>query len=115
MKNYVNSVMHRTGIPLTKTHHWKNFATTAEIKDTSHGYADKKNYKHKVRNVTEDESEAIGGESDKSEKSINRIEKINRITDRNNWLTALIKIKGIEKEFLVNTGSPISIMPVGEK
>ena len=35
-------------------------------------------YKRKVRNVTEDESEVIGGESDESETSINRIERINR-------------------------------------
>ena len=43
----------------------------------------RENYKRKVRNVTEDESEAIGGEFDESETSIHRIEKRNRITDRN--------------------------------
>ena len=41
MKNHVNSAMHRTGIPLTNARHWENFATTAERKDISHGYADK--------------------------------------------------------------------------
>ena len=73
------------------------------------------NYKRKVRNVTEDESEIIGGESDESETSIHRIERINRITDRNKCLTAVVKVIGIEKEFIVDTGSPISIMPVDEK
>ena len=73
------------------------------------------NYKRKVRNVTEDESEIIGGESDESETSIQRIERINRNTDRNKCLTAVVKVNGIEKEFIVDTGSPISIMPVDEK
>ena len=75
----------------------------------------RENYEHKLRNVTEDESEAIGGESDESETSIHRIEKINRITDKNKYLTAVVKINGIEKEFIVDTGSPISIMPEDEK
>ena len=64
----------------------------------------RENYKRKVRNVTEDESEIIGGESDESETSIHRIEKINRITDRNKCLTAVVKVNGIEKEFIVDTG-----------
>ena len=55
----------------------------------------RENYKRKVRNVTEDKSEVIGGESDGSETSINRIEKINRITDRNKYLTTTVKVNGI--------------------
>ena len=74
----------------------------------------RENYKRKVRNVTEDESEIIGGESDESETSINRIERINRITDRNKYLTTTVKVNGIEKEFIVDTGSPISILPADE-
>ena len=74
----------------------------------------RENYKRKVRNVTEDESEIIGGESDESETSINRIERINRITDRNKYLTTAVKVNGIEKEFIVDTGSPISIMSADE-
>ena len=74
----------------------------------------RENYKRKVRNVTEDESEVNGGESDESETSINRIERINRITDRNKYLTTTVKVNGIEKEFVVDTGSPISIMPADE-
>ena len=67
----------------------------------------RENYKRKVRNVTEDESETIEGESDESETSIHRIERINRITDKNKCLTAVININGIENEFIVDTGSPI--------
>ena len=74
----------------------------------------RENYKRKVRNVTEDESEVIGGESDESETSMNRIERINRITDRNKYLTTTVKVNGIEKEFIVDTRSPISIMPADQ-
>ena len=74
----------------------------------------KENYRRKVQNVTE-ETTAIGGESDESETSIYRIEEINRITDRNKYLTAKVKVNGIEKEFIVDTGSPISIMPADEQ
>ena len=73
----------------------------------------KETYRRKVQNVTE-ETETIGGETDESESSIHRIEKINRITDKNKYLTAKVKVNGIEKEFIVDTGSPISIMPAGE-
>ena len=74
----------------------------------------KENYKRKVQNVTEEETTATGGESYKSESSTCRIEKTNRITDRSNYLTAKVKVNGIEKEFIVDTGSPISIMPACE-
>ena len=74
----------------------------------------KRNYRRKVQNVTE-ETAAIGGESDESETSIYRIEEISRITDKNKYLTAKVKVNGIEKEFIVDTGSPISIMPADEQ
>ena len=74
----------------------------------------KENYRRKVQNVTE-ETTAIGGESVESETSIYRIEDINRITDKNKYLTAKVKVNGIEKEFIVDTGSPISIMPADEQ
>ena len=63
----------------------------------------KENYRRKVQNVTE-ESAATGGESDESESSIYRIETINRIIDKNKYLTAKVKVNGIEKEFIVDTG-----------
>ena len=73
----------------------------------------KKTCRRKVQNVTE-KTETIGGESDESESSIHRIEKINRITDKNKYLTAKKKVNGIEKEFIVDTGSPISIIPADQ-
>ena len=75
--------------------------------------AEKEIFKRKVQNVIE-ETTANGEESDESDSSIYRIEKTNRITDRNKYLTAKLKVNGIEKEYVVDTGSPISIMPADE-
>ena len=33
--------------------------------------------------------------------------------DKNKYLTTTVKINGMEKEFIIDTGSPISIMPAG--
>ena len=68
-------------------------------------------YKRNVKNVTEEETTAKGGKSDESESSIYRIGKINRIADRNEYLTAKVKMNGIEKQFIIDIGPPISIMP----
>ena len=67
-----------------------------------------------MQNVTEENTSAIGGESDESESSTYRIEKKNRITDRNKYQTAQVKVNGIEKEFTVGTGSLTSIIPADE-
>ena len=67
-----------------------------------------------MQSVTEEETTTIDGESDESESRTYRIERINRITNRNEYLTAKVKVNGIEKEFKVNTRSSISIMPADE-
>ena len=76
-----------------------NSTTIAERNDTLPEYLDKKIHRRKVRNKTE-EATAIGGESDESESSIYRIQKMNRNTDRNKYLTARVKVNGIENEFM---------------
>ena len=63
--------------------------------------------------VTEGESEAIGGESYESETNMHRNERTNRITHKK-CLIAVVKINSIEMEFILDTGSPISITPVDE-
>ena len=79
-----------------------------------HEHAAKKNNKRRLRSITEEETSMIGNESDQSETSIYRIEKMYRITDKNKYLTTSVKINGTEKEFNIDTGSPISIMPVDD-
>ena len=56
-----------------------------------------------------------GEVTDETESSFYRIERINRIVDRNKYLTTTVKINGMEKEFIIDTGSPISIMSIDTK
>ena len=51
----------------------------------------------------EKEATAIGDESDESISTIYKIRTINRMTDRNKYLTAEVKVNGNEKE-LIDTG-----------
>ena len=57
--------------------------------------------KRKVRNEIEIELTASGGESDESRY---KIDEINKITDRNKYLTATVKVTGIEKVFMMDSG-----------
>ena len=70
-------------------------------------------YRRKTQNVTE-ETTAIGGESNESESSVYRIERNKKISDRIKHLTAKVNVNGMEKDFIVDTGSPISIKPADE-
>ena len=68
-----------------------------------------------MRKGTENENTAIGEETDESETSIYRIERINIIVGKNKYLTTTVRINGTEEEFIVETGSPISIMPADKE
>ena len=46
-----------------------------------------------------------------SEESIHHIKEIKKNEETNKHYTANVKINGIMKEFIIDTGSPISIMP----
>ena len=72
-------------------------------------------YRRKIQNVTENENTAIGKETGETESSSYRIEKINKVVDKNKYLTTTVRINGKEKEFVLDTGSPISIMPAGNE
>ena len=63
----------------------KHFARVCRQKET---------YNRKMHNVIKEETTAIGGESDESESSFYRFEKINRITVRKKYLTAKVKLTG---------------------
>ena len=73
----------------------------------------RENNKRKIRNVTEEES-GNWRRIRRSRDEYTQNRRINRITDRNKYLTTIVKVNGIEKEFKVDPGSPISIMPVDE-
>ena len=53
--------------------------------------------------------------SSESDESIHHIKEIKKIEENNKHYTATVKINGIKKEFIIDTGSPITIMPPDEK
>ena len=61
--------------------------------------------------MTEEETTAFDEESEETESSIYRIEKINRIVDTNKDLTMLVKLNGIDKEYIMDSCPRISIVP----
>ena len=50
-----------------------------------------------------------------SEESIHHIEEIKNIEEKQKNHTAKLKITGIQKEFIIDTGSPVTIMPFDER
>ena len=50
-----------------------------------------------------------------SEESIHHIKGIKAIEEKNNHYAATIKINGVKKEFIIDTRSPITIMPPDER
>ena len=63
------------------------------------------------RRKTEDRSET----SSESNERIHHIKEIKKIEEKNKHYTATVKINGIKKEFIIDNGSPITIMPSDEK
>ena len=58
-----------------------------------------------VKRLTEDQTNEC-----ESEEDIQHIKKIKKIEETNKHYTVTVKINGIAKEFIIDTGSPISIM-----
>ena len=69
-----------------------------------------------VKRLTEDETQQLNeSTSSESEESIHHIKEIKAIEEKNKHYTATIKINGMKKEFVIDTGSPITIMPPDER
>ena len=64
-----------------------------------------------VKRLTEDELNEPNESSCESEESIHHIKGIKKIEETKKLYTANVKINGVMKEFIADTGSPISIMP----
>ena len=68
-----------------------------------------------VKKLTEEETEDRSETSSESDESIHHIKEIKKIEEENKHYTATVKINGIKEEFIIDTGSPITIMPPDEK
>ena len=67
-----------------------------------------------MKRLTEDEPNETDQSSSESEESIHHMKEIKRIDETNKHITTMLKINGIAKEFNIDTGSPISLMPPDE-
>ena len=56
-------------------------------------------------------TETVETEESDTDRSINIITEIKQLTDRRNYITITIRNDGTEKEFIVDTGSPVTIIP----
>ena len=68
-----------------------------------------------VKRLTEDETNESNESACESEEDRQQIKEIKKIEETNKHYTATVKINGIIKEFIIDTGSPISIMPPDQR
>ena len=64
-----------------------------------------------VTRLTEEEMNDRNESSCESDEDIQHIKEIKKIEETNKHYSATVKINGIAKEFIIDSGSPISIMP----
>ena len=72
----------------------------------------------KIRQIRQEEEESEKSESETesdSSNSINHLKEINKIEERPDHYTMTIKINGTPKKFIVDTGSPVTIMPMDKQ
>ena len=83
-------------------------------KDTTQGHADKDKT---ITNQLENSEEVIEPNESlrESNESIHNIEEIKNIEEKQKHYTAKIKRNGIQEDFIINTGSPVTIMPFDDR
>ena len=68
-----------------------------------------------MKRLTEEELDERSETSSESNKSIHHIKEIKKIGEKNKHYTATVKINGRKKEFIMDTGSPITILLLDEE
>ena len=68
-----------------------------------------------VKRLTEEEINEPDEPTSDSDESIHHIKEIKKTNEMNKHFTATVQIGGIKKKFIIDTGSPISIMPPDER
>ena len=68
-----------------------------------------------VKRLTENKPNESDEPSSESEDSIHHIKEIKKIDETNKHFTTTLKINGIPKKFIIDTRSPISLMPPDER
>ena len=68
-----------------------------------------------VKRLTKNELNEPDEPSSQSEDSIHYRKEIKKIDEKNKHFTTTLKINGVMKEIIIDTGSPISLKPPDEK
>ena len=64
-----------------------------------------------VKRLTKEETKDRSGTSSESEESIHHGKEIKKTEEKSKHYTATVKINVTKKEFIIDTGSPIRVMP----
>ena len=67
-----------------------------------------------MKQLTEEEIDDRDETLSESEESIHQIRERKKIEEKSKHYTATVEINGKKKEFIIDTGSPITIMPPDE-
>ena len=68
-----------------------------------------------MRIITDEEETEPNESMSESDESIYHMEEIKNIVQQQKHYTAKIEINGTPKEFIIDTGSPVTIMPLDEQ
>ena len=68
-----------------------------------------------MKRLTKEETNEPDESTSDSEESIHHIKEIKKINEMNKLFLGTVQINGIKKEFIINTGSLVSIMPPDER
>ena len=68
-----------------------------------------------MRKLTDDERIEPNESMSESDESIYHIKEINNIVEHQKHYTAKVKINGTQRAFIIDTGSPVTIMPLDER
>ena len=68
-----------------------------------------------VKKLTEEEEVEPNESMSESDESIYHLEEIKKIVEQQKHYTAKIKINGTPKEIVIDTGSPVKIVPLDEQ
>ena len=68
-----------------------------------------------MKRLTEDETQQPNESTSESEQSIHHIKEVRTVEEKNKHYTATTRINGVKKEIIIDTGSPITIMPPDER
>ena len=68
-----------------------------------------------MKRLTEEEINEPDESTSDSEESIHHMKEIKKINEMSNLFTETVQVNGIKKELIIDTGSPISVLPPDER